>query len=528
MKNATAYLFLALCIALCINASTVSWAEESAIEQLLNIFSQKGMLSTQEATKLREAIRRDKEELEALKQKLDGEKKELTQWEQDLRAREQALAAQEHHPIAASAPPEEKQDHGGQSTRAMSGEPGSIPLKAVFDDGFYLTTGEDGAFSLRFGGLLQTDYRFYDYDCQDPGKNKFDVRRARLRLSGDITRHVGFKFEYDFEGVGSRHLLDAYVDLHLLDTVSLRIGQFKEPFSFEQYTKDEDWLFTERSMGYYLTPRRDVGVMVYSSLWNDRINYAAGVFNGDGPDDTTSGDQDDPQMTGRAVFAPFKGRGIPWGENLQIGGSFSYSHIDPSNVQVQVQTSGLTTFFDVASGAKFNIIRDVDDRQRYGAELAWAYGPLVLSAEYFNLRYDNISTSASEFDTELEDYYVALLWMVTGERPEIKNGILQPIRPRQSLWNGGWGALGLAFRFDSFEANESVYDDLIMKGNSVREAEAYSFCVRWYLTDFALVMLNATRTRFDTDLLVGRDPLEGTAMYSDVEDVLAARFQLGF
>jgi len=493
------------------------FAEESAIAKMLALFVKKGVVTPEEAATLSAAITKEQEELAALRKSLELRERQVAQREQEITAREQALKS------TAPAPPQTVLS--APSPAAGAHQP--LPLRAVYDNGFLLTT-EDDTFSLRLGGLVQTDYRLFDYEGEDPGKDEFDLRRVRLRLSGNLTQHLDYKFEYEFEGTGSRNLLDAYADLHIMPALSVRVGQFKEPFSFEQLTKDENWPFAERSMGYYLTPQRDVGIMAHASLWSDRVNYGAGIFNGDGRDDSTSGEEDNPEFVARAVLAPFKGQGLDWVDSLQFGGSFSYADIDPTNVEIHAKTAGLTTFFDVSSNAKFNIIRDVDDRHRYGAEAAWAYGPVALAAEYFNLQYDNIETSSTQFDTELEDYYVALLWMVTGEHFEIRKGILQPIKPRRALWSGGWGAVGLALRFDSFDAGEESYDYLVIEGNSVREAEAYSVCIRWYLTDFALVALDATRTRFDSDLLIGRDALSGDALYSDVEDVVTARFQLGF
>jgi len=42
------------------------------------------------------------------------------------------------------------------------------------------------------------------------------------------------------------------------------------------------------------------------------------------------------------------------------------------------------------------------------------------------------------------------------------------------------------------------------------------------------LILDATRTDFDKPLLVSRDPLTGSAIFSDREDVFTARFQFQF
>jgi phosphate-selective porin len=151
-----------------------------------------------------------------------------------------------------------------------------------------------------------------------------------------------------------------------------------------------------------------------------------------------------------------------------------------------------------------------------------------LSGEYYQLNFNDVTTSADQFDVKLEDYYISLLWMLTGERPMLQNGILQPIRPDQNIWNGGLGGLGLALRYDVFEADESVYDNLIIVGNSVAQAKAYSVALNWYLDPYVKLILDYTNTRFDQPLLILRDSISGTAIYSKKEDVITTRFQFEF
>ncbi|MFH0824666.1 MAG: porin [Pseudomonadota bacterium] len=118
--------------------------------------------------------------------------------------------------------------------------------------------------------------------------------------------------------------------------------------------------------------------------------------------------------------------------------------------------------------------------------------------------------------------------MITGEKPSFQNGILQPIIPLRSLWKEGWGGLGLALRYDHFAADDAVYHTLIDPEVSVREADAFSAAINWYISPVVRLVFDYTRTEFDRPLLIGRDGLSGTAIYSDREDVFTTRFQLGF
>jgi phosphate-selective porin OprO/OprP len=499
-------------ILLFFGSNGVCTAESQALQQLLDLLRQNGAISDEQAGKIKATLAKDQKAL-------SDREKELEQREKALAQREQAL--------------KEKVKTGWAETeKAVQKIPekeNGFPLEAVFDDGFYLRSREKDLFELRIGGLLQTDYRYFNYDSHaDPDKNRFDIRRSRLLLTGHLYKRFFYKFQYEFQGAGGRRLLDAYVDTAVLPFISFRVGQFKEPFSLEQYTSDRDIPFSERSMGFFLTPWRDVGLMAHASLWKDRIYYGVGIFNGDGVDDTVGGDSDSPELTGRVVYAPFRNMGIPLWNGLQVGGSYSYAKVDRNNVRVDVRTNGLTSFFKVNSAAKFNIIRDVDARIRYGAEVAWAYGPLLLWGEYINLQFTDVKTSDAQFDINLKDHYGSLLWMITGEKPTLKQGVIQPIRPLRNFWQGGWGAVGLAFRYDHFDGGDATYEYLVEPGVSVREATAYTIAVNWYLNPYVLLLLNATRTNFDRPLLIDKDSLTGEATYSDREDVVTGRFQFQF
>ena len=534
-RRAIAVMIGALFILVYMGEVNQGLAGNRALEQLIQIFEKKGGLTAEETQAVRDTMKKEEA-------RLQERERALLEREERVLKREKALLEKESgtRPITGS-PVEEKleeairteKDLQIKATRgATSGEAEhrkGVPLEVSYQDGFRLSTEDPDDFSLTLGGLVQVDYRYFRYENEDPNKNRFDIRRARLIMKGRILRHFDYEFEYEFSGAGSRRLLDAYVDINAIPYASFRVGQYKSPFSFEQVTLDSNLMFAERPMGFYLTPGRDLGVMAHHSLWDDRLNYGIGIFNGDGPDDTVGGDVDSPQVIGRVVASPFKhledGSFI---QGLQFGGSGSYGNIDRNNVQATIRTTGLTKFFDVASSAKFAIVRDVDKLSRYGAELAWTYGPLLLSGEYIKAKFSGVQTSSNRFDVGLRDYYVSLLWMVTGENPVIQKGVLQPMRPKRNFWQGGLGAFGLAFRYDSFEADPVVYQYLVEPGDSVRKATGYSFAVNWWMNPYARFLIDLTRTKFDRPLLIMRDSMTGDSIYSEWEDVATARLQFQY
>ena len=521
----------------------ISVAENRALEQLLELLETNGSISPQQANKIKATISKDRKRLAERERSVREKEKALVQKERDLKEREDAVSlreetfAQEGKTPDAEATPEKEmeavKDEDASEKTAQKGKTvqKGFPLEVTFDDGFWLRTREKDLFSMGIGTLLQADYRYFNYDSkEDPDKNKFDIRRARLILKGHLLRHFYYFFQYEFQGAGSRRLLDAYVDTRILPYLSVRVGQFKTPFGFEQYSMDKNIPFAERSMGFLLTPLRDVGFMVHGSFWGSRVNYGLGLFNGDGVDDSVGGDEDAPGLVGRVVFTPFRGLGGSLCDGLQFGGSFSYANVDRNNVNILAKTTGLTTFFDIGSSAKFNIIREARSQTRYGVELSWNYGPVLAWGEYINEKFSDVRTSSDEYNMSITDYYGALLWMVTGERPSIKDGKIQAIRPNRNFWQGGWGALGLAFRYDSFDAGDNAYRDFIVKEDhySVRKATAYTIALNWYLNPYVKLLIDATRTKFDSPLLIDRDPLTGETILAEREDVITGRFQFQF
>jgi phosphate-selective porin len=119
--------------------------------------------------------------------------------------------------------------------------------------------------------------------------------------------------------------------------------------------------------------------------------------------------------------------------------------------------------------------------------------------------------------------------MLTGERPELKGGVLGKIRPIRdfNIRTGSWGALGLGFMYQQFEADKITYESLVNEGFSVREANSLTAAINWYLNAMVRFSLDYSRTRFCDPLFLGFDD-SGAAYYEDIEHAWMARLQLEF
>jgi len=190
------------------------------------------------------------------------------------------------------------------------------------------------------------------YTAQDSGLDGFSVRRMRLTLLGELLKNVRTKLQAD--AVKSPILLDGLVEFTFYEAASLRVGQFKVPFSLESTTSSADIETINRSQPVLkLSPGqdigasgRDIGAVVFGKT--SILEYAVGLFNGAGINKADTNEQKD--WAGRIVVHP--------ASFLAFGASVYDGKYSPStNVQAE-------------------------KRDRAGLEMAVLTGPVSLKGEY--------------------------------------------------------------------------------------------------------------------------------------------------
>ncbi len=141
----------------------------------------------------------------------------------------------------------------------------------------------------------------YSYDSSDDS-NGFDIRRARLAVSGDFGSKLDYKVQAEYGGgkansAATVKLLDAYLRIKLSKEINFQIGEFKVAYSQETLDGPTSWLTIENPTvvnklnGYsdesgLSANSRDVGARIYGSFIHkqgfDVISYKLGVYNGNG------------------------------------------------------------------------------------------------------------------------------------------------------------------------------------------------------------------------------------------------------
>ena len=101
----------------------------------------------------------------------------------------------------------------------------------------------------------------YEYQTEE-GEGRFEVRTARVSVSGNVTREVSYKAEIDLCDEGKIKMLDAYTRIKPWSTLQFTIGQERVPFTIDAHRSPHQQYFANRSfIAKQVGNVRDVGVI---------------------------------------------------------------------------------------------------------------------------------------------------------------------------------------------------------------------------------------------------------------------------
>lgn len=175
----------------------------------------------------------------------------------------------------------------------------------------------------------------YEYQPQDAA-GRFQVRNARVSISGGISPTVSYKAEIDLCDEGVLKMLDAYARFRLTPNLHFTIGQMRVPFTIDAHRSPHQQYFANRSfIAKEVGNVRDVGAQL---SWNFGkavpVTITAGLFNGSGLTNQKDFWTDNINFSAKAEVE------LPYGFNVVL----SAQKIRPDHLNVMMYAAG--AFYD--------------------------------------------------------------------------------------------------------------------------------------------------------------------------------------
>lgn len=435
----------------------------------------------------------ERAELQALRAQVQQLEQQLKVLSQQIDAKERALGGE------AATPPR-------ASTLADVASRSDVPIAA------------EASPVVRVRGLVQVDARRFVGDDAGLVSDTVAIRRARLIAEGTVGRRYGYLFGAEFGG-SSVNLRDASFSVWLSDEARLSAGKMKAPLGLEMLQAAATTTFLERSLVTRLVPIRDIGVQLDGALFEGKVNYAGGIFNGapDGGSSATNADFDqDTDFVGRVMFSPWAKEEVSPLKGLAFGvGGSQGNHHGSAGRPSAYRSDAQQIFFQYEPA----VVSD-GEVWRLSPQFNYRLGAWGLMGEYVISRATLRATAVSPLKRQLENraWQLTTAYMLTGEASTY--GQVTP-RAEFDPAGGAWGAFEVALRYAGAEMDAAAFPVFASGGANAERVRAYTLGLNWYLSKAVVLKFNYSLAEFEWSALTMIPPRGD-------EQAVMSRLQLGF
>lgn len=155
-----------------------------------------------------------------------------------------------------------------------------ISLFSILFAAFLVSSAADpDEYMPQINGTVRTRWEM----LTDDGLHRFQVRNARLSVSGKIAPFADYFMQADMCDRGKIKALDYWGRLTLAPRFQFRMGQFRQPFGVDAFRGPHQYLFANRSyMAKQMCNMRGVGAELSYTLPSLPLNFKASAFNPEG------------------------------------------------------------------------------------------------------------------------------------------------------------------------------------------------------------------------------------------------------
>lgn len=224
--------------------------------------------------------------------------------------------------------------------------------------------------NVKLSGYGMTQYQYSGQ--KNAESNSFNIRMGRIALEGRIADDFYWKTQIQFNGNTSNlgaspRMVDLFAEWQKYDYFKVKIGQFKNPFTFENpmhpidqgfmgYSQNVSKLagFSDRA-GEHASNGRDIGLQLQGDFLKNAngrnlLHYQIGVFNGQGIN--TKDVDNQKNVIGGVWLMPISGMRIGafgWTGSYARKGNWTETVADPTSSVAHNATNEITHTNEVRS-----------------------------------------------------------------------------------------------------------------------------------------------------------------------------------
>ncbi|HET7268534.1 MAG TPA: OprO/OprP family phosphate-selective porin [Oleiagrimonas sp.] len=320
------------------------------------------------------------------------------------------------------------------------------------------------SFQVEPKARLHLDYGAYDADVE-PMDDGLIVRRATLGLEGQFNADWSFEVGYGFADDGEirprdGEFRDVTLEYEGWSAGDITVGQFKLPFGLEEATSSNDLSLIERSLPvdtFAPSRRMGVGFSHERKAWTIRAMVFGSSISG--------------RDRGRGAAARFTLAPVHNASTVVHFGVAAVTEKPHGEVDFDTTPEARVADVDLVNTGD---IAHVDRINRLGLESAWRAGPYSVQAEWMQAA---VERGNGWSDADLDGWYVAGSWVLTGESRPYEDGEFKGVEP-----DGPGGAWELTLRYSRIDLTDG----------DVRGGREHNVTVglNYYLNEHVRMMLN--------------------------------------
>ena len=410
-------------------------------------------------------------------------------------------------------------------------------LRAHLDEGFQFSSADE-EYELRLRVLDQTDFKDFVPNNQFPAKSGLYIPRVRVYFEGRLTRLFDYEVSLQRSVDGVWDLLDANLRITPDRGFQLIFGRQLVPYSYDWYDHLEQYFLTPERALFPLNfgLSREAGLLARGFLFDDRLQYAAGGF--DGRLVGVADNNNTRDAVGYFNARPFLNvdENLGFLRYLNLGASGFVGQQVGAQTPLPIRTSLQSSENDEAANqASSEILQFREDVFAYGQRsggalhLAWYYRQLSIESEYNvgRLQFLKSENPRERPVVPVSGYHIGAGYFVTGEEVTGRTTVdpLRPLRLRPDGGVAGLGAVELFARFSQLSLSPIVFQDNLADSNAwTRSAFETDIGWNWYLNRYIKFYFDWQHVGYSTPVLIN----PGSDLYSRTNDLFWVRCQIYF